>query len=149
MKRHFVWILVDFVFILNFSLLKFYFVLRTVLEDGALVVVAVGRVVRRYRGAGQSHGDAHYCHRGLAQTAVAHHTPFGHYSHRIDLSGQPGTGKLVTPLIGCAICEQLHFLLKRLLFKVSFSYFFFRRILCNINVFSIRFGFLVTRFRKR
>lgn len=91
------------------------------LDDGALVVVAVGRVVRRYRGSGQSHGDAHHCHGGLAQIAVAHHTPFGQYSHRIDLSGQPGTGKLVTPLTGCVICEQLHFLLKLLLFKVSFS----------------------------
>lgn len=65
------------------------------LEDGPLVVAAVGRVVRRYRGVGQSNGDAHYRYGSLAQAAVAYHTPFGHHSHRIDLSGQPGTGKLV------------------------------------------------------
>lgn len=60
--------------------------LETVLEDGLLVVTAVGIVVYGYNGVGESF-DAHLNHGGPAQVAVAHHTPFRHDSHWIDLNG--------------------------------------------------------------
>lgn len=63
---------------------------RIVLKDGLLVVAAVGHVVYRHYGDGQS-SDAHLSHGSLAQAAFAHHTTFRHHSHRVYLNGSPNT----------------------------------------------------------
>lgn len=54
--------------------------LETVLEDGFLVVTAVGIVVYCYNGVGKSF-DAYLNHGSSAQIAIANHTSLRHNSH--------------------------------------------------------------------
>jgi len=54
--------------------------------NGLLVVTSIGDVVRRHYGVGQS-SYARHNHGGIAQIAVADHTPLGHHSHRVHLDG--------------------------------------------------------------
>lgn len=57
-----------------------YLSFRGLVEDGLLVVTTIGNVVYRHYGADQP-PDANFSHGGIAQAAIAHHTPFRYHSH--------------------------------------------------------------------